>query len=611
MAAESAGIDLVPAIALLGAGVVSVPLFRRLGLGSVVGYLAAGIAIGPFGIGLFTDPASILSIAQLGVVMLLFVIGLELKPSRLWALRRDIFGLGIAQVVFSGTVLAAAGMAVGGTFPAALIAAMGLALSSTAIVMQILEERGEVTDPHGQKIFAVLLLQDLAIVPFLAIVTLLSRIHPEATVSPPLKIVLALGAVAGLIAVGRYLLNPVFRIFADAKAREVMTAAALLVVLGAALAMQAGGLSMAMGAFLAGVLLSESSFRHQLEADIEPFRGLLLGLFFLGVGMSLDLRLILADWLSLIGLVLGFMALKTLAVYLVARIRSKHNEALRIALLLPQGGEFAFVLYAAAAESGILTAAQAGLLTAAVIVSMALTPLAPLLLKLLIGKEAPSLDGIEVPEGLTGTALVIGFGRFGQVASQILLARQVDVSIIDSDTEMIRVAGRFGFKIYYGDGTRLDVLRAAGAGSAKIIAICIDDRAAADRIVELVNSEFPVAELYVRSYDRGHSLSLLGAGVAYEIRETFESAMAFGEATLRGMGFSPEEAAATAADVRERDRVRLQIQQAEGIYAGREYFRPTPTPLTPPRRAGQPLSEQTAVLAEDGDDTEEETVSQG
>jgi glutathione-regulated potassium-efflux system protein KefB len=612
MAAETSGVDLLPAIALLGAGVVSVPLFKRIGLGSVVGYLVAGIAIGPFGLGLFTDPASILSVAQLGVVMLLFVIGLELKPSRLWALRRDIFGLGIAQVVFSCIVLAAAGMAVGGTFAAALIAAMGLALSSTAIVMQILEERGEVTDPHGQKIFAVLLLQDLAIVPFLAIVTLLSPVPEQATVSPPIKIILALGAVAGLIAVGRYLLNPMFRIFADAKAREVMTAAALLVVLGAAFAMQAGGLSMAMGAFLAGVLLSESSFRHELEADIEPFRGLLLGLFFLGVGMSLDLRLILANWLGLIALVLGFMVLKTLAVYAVARIRSKHNDALRIALLLPQGGEFAFVLYAAAAESGILTAAQAGLLTAAVIVSMALTPLAPLLLKLFLGKEAPSLDGIEVADGLTGTALVIGFGRFGQVASQMLLARQVDVSIIDSDTDMIRVAGRFGFKIYYGDGTRLDVLRAAGAGSVKLIAICIDDRAATDRIVELVNSEFPVAELYVRSYDRGHTLSLLGAGVAYEIRETFESAMAFGEATLRGLGFSPEEAAATASDVRERDRVRLQIQQAEGIYAGREYFRPTPTPLTPPRRPGQPLSEQTAVLAEDGDAAdEEETVSQG
>jgi glutathione-regulated potassium-efflux system protein KefB len=614
MAAETGGIDLVPAIALLGAGVVAVPLFKRIGLGAVVGYLAAGIAIGPFGLRLFTEPASILSVAQLGVVMLLFVIGLELKPSRLWALRRDIFGLGIAQVVFSVILLAAAGMAVGGTFATALIAAMGLALSSTAIVMQILEERGETTEPHGQKIFAVLLLQDLAIVPLLAIVTLLSPIPAEASVSPAVKIVIALVAVAGIIAVGRYLLNPVFRIFADTKAREVMTAAALLVVLGAAFAMQAGGLSMAMGAFLAGVLLSESSFRHQLEADIEPFRGLLLGLFFLGVGMSLDLRLILSEWLSLIGLVIGFMVLKTLAIYAVARVRSKHNEALRIALLLPQGGEFAFVLYAAAAESGIFSAEMASLLTAAVILSMALTPLAPYALKLLIGKEAPSMDGIDVPAGLTGTALVIGFGRFGQVASQMLLARQVDVSIIDSDTEMIRVAARFGFKIYYGDGTRLDVLRAAGAGSAKIIAICIDDRAATDRIVELVNSEFPVAELYVRSFDRGHTLSLIGAGVAYEIRETFESAMAFGEATLRGLGFSPEEAAATASDVRERDRVRLQIQQAEGIYAGREYFRPTPAPLTPPKRSGRPLSEQTAVLAEEGEGegkAEEETVSQG
>src|ERR1700680_563264 len=276
MAGETSGIDLVPAIALLGAGVVAVPLFKRIGLGAVVGYLAAGIAIGPFGLRLFTEPASILSVAQLGVVMLLFVIGLELKPSRLWALRRDIFGLGIAQVVFSVIVLAAAGMAVGGNFAVALIAAMGLALSSTAIVMQILEERGETTEPHGRKIFAILLLQDLAIVPLLAIVTLLSPIPAEASVSPTVKIVIALVAVAGIIAVGRYLLNPVFRIFADTKAREVMTAAALLVVLGAAFAMQAGGLSMAMGAFLAGVLLSESSFRHQLEADIEPFRDLLL-----------------------------------------------------------------------------------------------------------------------------------------------------------------------------------------------------------------------------------------------------------------------------------------------------------------------------------------------
>ena len=326
--------------------------------------------------------------------------------------------------------------------------------------------------------------------------------------------------------------------------------------------------------------------------------------------MSLDLSLILGEWPSLIALIVAFMVLKTGAIYAVARVRSGHREALRIALLLAQGGEFAFVLYAAAATSGILSPGTAGLLTAAVIVSMALTPLAPLALKFLIGEEAPSMDGVEAADGLRSTALVIGFGRFGQVASQMLLARQVDVSIIDSDTEMIRVAGSFGFKIYYGDGTRLDVLRAAGAGSARIIAVCVDDGSAADRIVELVNSEFPVAELYVRSFDRGHTLSLLGAGVAYEIRETFESAMAFGEAALRGLGFSPEEAAETAADVRERDRARLQVQQVEGMYGGREYFRPTPAPLTTPKRSARPLSEQTAVLAEDGE-PEEEAASQG
>jgi glutathione-regulated potassium-efflux system protein KefB len=598
--ATEGGADLIHAVALLGAGVVAVPVFKRIGLGAVVGYLAAGIAIGPFGLRLFTDPDSILGVAQLGVVMLLFVIGLELKPSRLWALRRDIFGLGIAQVVFSGALLTAAGLAVGGGLSEALIAAMGLALSSTAIVMQILEERGETTERHGQKIFAVLLLQDLAIVPFLAIVSLLSPVPAQATgLSPPLKIAIALGAVAGLIAVGRYLLNPIFAFFAATKAREVMTAAALLVVLGAALVMRMSGLSMAMGAFLAGVLLSESSFRHQLEADIEPFRGLLLGLFFLGVGMSMDVSLILAEWATVLAFVAGFMVIKTAAIYVVARVRSGHAEALRIALLLAQGGEFAFVLYAAAGSAGIFSAETAGLLTAAVILSMALTPLAPLALRYLLPAETASLDGIEVADGLSGTALVIGFGRFGQVASQMLLARSVDVSIIDSDTEMIRVAGRFGFKIYYGDGTRLDVLRAAGAGSARIIAVCTDKRADADRIVELVNAEFPVAELYVRSFDRGHTLSLLSAGVAYEIRETFESAMAFGEAALRGLGFSPEDAASTAADVRERDRLRLQMQQSEGIYAGREYFRPTPTPLTPPKRGSRALSEQTAVLAED------------
>ncbi len=601
------GIDLLHAVALLGAGVVAVPVFRRLGLGSVIGYLAAGIAIGPFGLKLFTDPESILGIAELGVVMLLFVIGLELKPSRLWALRRDIFGLGIAPVVLSGLLLTAAGLALRANFSAALVGAMGLALSSTAIVMQILEERGETTGRPGQKIFAVLLLQDLAIVPFLAIVSLISPIPAEATgLSPPLRIAIALGAVAGLIAVGRYLLNPIFAFLAASKAREVMTAAALLVVLGAALAMEAVGLSMAMGAFLAGVLLSESSFRHELEADIEPFRGLLLGLFFFGVGMSMDVSLILREWPAVLGLVVGFMVIKALAIYAVARVRSDHPEALRIALLLAQGGEFAFVLYAAAGAARVFTAETTALLTAAVILSMALTPLLALAATRLTRSATQSMDGIEAADGLNATALLIGFGRFGQVASQALLARGTDVSIIDDDTEMIRSAGRFGFKIYYGDGTRLDVLRAAGAGTAKIIAVCVDKREAADRIVELVKSEFPVARLLVRSYDRGHTIDLINAGVDYQIRETYESALLFGEAALKELGAEQEEVAEVMEGVRRRDQERLELQLAEGTFAGRDLARgarPVPTPLSPPRRPGQPLSARTAIVA-DGPEAE-------
>ena len=455
------------------------PIFKRLGLGSVIGYLVAGVAIGPFGLRIFTDPESILSVAELGVVMLLFIIGLELKPSRLWALKQDIFGLGLTQVLVCTAVLAGAAMVAGLTGPMAIVAAMGLALSSTAIVMQILEESGETTDTHGQKIFSILLLQDLAIVPALAVVAFLAPTGDEGTAASRwLQAGIAVGAVLGVIVAGRYLLNPIFRFFANTRAREVMTAAALLVVLGSALVMQMSGLSMAMGAFLAGVLLSESSFRHELEADIEPFRGLLLGLFFLGVGMSLDLAYIGQSWALILAAVVGFMVLKAAGIYGAARLfRNQHADALRIALMLAQGGEFGFVLYATAASSGVFTPDITALLNAAVILSMALTPLAPIVLSRLLPIRE-SFEGVEAADGLTGAALIIGFGRFGQVASQALLARGIDVSIIDSDTEMIRSAARFGFKIYYGDGTRLDVLRAAGAGRAQIIAICIDDRRA-------------------------------------------------------------------------------------------------------------------------------------
>ncbi len=603
MAVETHGFDLIPAVALLGAGVVAVPIFKRVGLGSVLGYLVAGIAIGPFGLGLFQDPEAILSVAELGVVMLLFIIGLEMKPSRLWSLRREIFGLGVAQIGFCGALLTGVGYLAGYPLAAAFIAAMGFTMTSTAIVLQLLDERGETNAPQGQKIVSVLLLEDLAIVPLLAAVALLAPEQIAVTGQPRwLEVAIALAAIVFVVAFSKFLLNPIFRLFAAAEAREVMTAAALLVVLGSALVMDLGGLSMAMGAFIAGVLLSESTFRHQLEADIEPFRGLLLGLFFLSVGMSLDLLLVARDWVVIIAIVGAFVLVKSAGIYAVARtLRSKHSEAIHRALLMAQGGEFAFVLYTAAGGVGIFDQELMAHLNAAVIISMAVTPLLAMLSDRLVRTQSESFEGIELANGLSGTALLIGFGRFGQVVSQPLLARGIDVSIIDNDTEMIRAASRFGFKIYYGDGTRLDVLRAAGAGTAKIIAICVDKRETADRIVELVKAEFPIARILVRSFDRGHALDLIAAGVDYQIRETFESAMTFGAAALHELGVPDEEAVEIVASVRERDAERLKLQQVEGIWGGKGMLKtePTPTPLSKPKRESRPLSEETAVVAKE------------
>ena len=603
-AAEAAhhGLDLVPVVALLAAGTIAVPLFRRLGLGSVLGYLAAGLLLGPSGVGLISDPASVLHAAELGVVLFLFIIGLEMEPSRLWSLRKQIFGLGVLQVAISGALLTGIGVLLGFAPVVAFVFGMGFVLTSTAIVMQILEERGETTEVYGQKTFSVLLLQDLAIVPLLAAIALLAPTgHDDGSSSRLMQIGIAVGAIVGVVAVGRYLLNPLFQLLAAARAREIMTAAALLVVLGAALAMQAGGLSMAMGAFIAGVLLSESTFRHQLEAEIEPFRGLLLGLFFLAVGMSIDLPVIADNWLLVLAAVVAFMSVKAAGIYGVARIfRNGHADSLRLALILAQGGEFAFVLFTTAQGLGLLNDGTSATLTAAVIISMALTPLAPFVAKKLLPPETESMDGIDVADGLSGSALIVGFGRFGQVVSQALLARGIDVSIIDSDTEMIRVAGRFGFKIYYGDGTRLDVLRAAGAGGAKIVAVCVDNRAAADRMVELVKAEFPMAQVLVRSYDRGHTLDLLAAGVDYQIRETFESAMVFGQAALLALGVPADEAVDVLEGVRKRDAERLELQMVDGLMAGRDLTKknvPVPTPLTKPKREGKALSPETAAIA--------------
>ena len=596
MAAAESGYELIQVVALLGAGVVAVPIFKRLGLGSVLGYLTAGLVIGPFGLGLFTHPQAILHIAELGVVMFLFVIGLEMQPSRLWSLRRQIFGLGAAQVALCGVLLTGTGIGFGLSPLISFFAAMGFVLTSTAVVMQILDERGDRSTPEGQRMVSILLLEDLAIVPLLALVALLSPIAGSGSESGWFAVAIAVAAVAALLAAGRWLLSPMFQVLAAAHAREVMTAAALLVVLGSALVMQVSGLSMAMGAFLAGVLLSESTFRHQLEADIEPFRGILLGLFFISVGMSLDLSVIAANWRFIVAGVLCYMVAKAIGIYLVARLfKAPHREALYRAALFAQGGEFAFVLYSAAASAGIFDGRINAILTATVIISMALTPIGVLALRWLLPKAAQSMDGVEEPHDLAGSVLIIGFGRFGQVASQSFLARGFDVTIIDNDTEMIRSAADFGFKIYYGDGTRLDLLQASGAHKARLIAVCVDNRSTASKIAEIVMADFPQSRLMVRSYDREHALELVHKGVDMQVRETFESAMTFGEIGLRQLGVPDQEAAEIGEELRRRDAERFALEVAGGIGAGLDMIHgnvPKPTPLTTPKRAGQVMGEK-------------------
>jgi glutathione-regulated potassium-efflux system protein KefB len=607
MAVETAadgGIGLGHAVALLAAGVVAAPIFLRLGLGSVLGYLAAGLAIGPYGLRVINDPEAILHVAEFGVVMFLFLIGLEMRPAKLWSLRRDIFGLGAVHVLACAALLTTLGILYGLQWYVALIAALGFSLSSTAVIMKMLDDAGESAAPSGQRAVAILLFEDLSIVPLLALVAVLGALYgtgaEESTRPAWLSATLAVAAIGGVFVAGRWALNPLFGLLARAGAREVMTAAALLVVLGAALFMEWGGLSAATGAFLAGVLLSESSFRHQLEADVEPFRGILLGLFFMSVGMSLNIPLVLADW-QLIGVgVIAFMLVQGVGVYVAARIfKADHREALLRAAHFAQGGEFAFVLYAGALAVGLLDMRTASIMSAIVILSMALVPLVVLLMRRFLPAAEISRDGVEDAHDLEGRVLFIGFGRFAQVVSQALLARGVDISLIETDVEMIQVAGTFGFKVYYGDGTRLDVLRASGAGRAEAILVCVDKPETTDRIVALVKSEFPHAKVFARAFDRGHSMRLVKAGADYQIRELFESSMTFSGAVLRDLGFSDFEIAETLEDVRERDAERFELQLAGGIAAGRGLWRnntttPKPEPFTKPRREGAALNEEAA-----------------
>ncbi len=585
-------------LVLLGAAVLSVPIARRLGLSAIVAYLTAGIIIGPYGIGVFGTPESIIPVSELGVVMLLFLIGLELELGRLLAMRGAIFGLGAAQLTITGLAIATLSYAAGLVeWRGAIVAGLALAMSATAIALQILEERGQLQQDYGQRAFAILLFQDMAVVPLLAVLPLLAPAGEgtHAQLGDGLRAVgLIAGAIALIVLAGRYLLNPFFRLLAQSGSREVMTAAALLVVLGAALTMQKAGMSMALGAFLAGVLLAESNYRHELEADIEPFRGLLLALFFMGIGMSIDLVIVRANlWLIAVAAI-TITILKAAIVWLLFRATCVHRgDALRAGSVLTGAGEFAFVLIPLGGSLGVLDPRQGSILTAIAATTMLLGPLVATLTDGLVRRwTGPDLREPDDFSDASGSVLVIGFGRFGQIVSQCLLAEGIDVTAIDNDPEMLESVARFGFKVYYGDGTRLDVLRAAGAGEARLIAICIDNREAASRIVDLVQAQFPAAKLYVRSFDRRHTLQLVAKGVDFQVRETYESALVFGRKTLEALGLDSERAAAVEEFVRRRDLDRLVLQQAEGISAGADLLRTRMVhePLSTPRHEVKPLN---------------------
>lgn len=555
MAEAGMAAELIKVVTLLGAAVIAVPIFRKIGLGSVLGYLAGGLLIGPFGLGIFTDPNTIIHVAELGVVMFLFIIGLEMQPAHLWGLRRQIFGLGSLQVLGATALMTAVIMLFGASWQVAFIGAAGFVLTSTAIVMTSLGENNELSTPKGQSMVSILLFEDLLIVPLLAIVAFLAPVVQTSDTPAWQSILIAIGSLLAMFFAGRVLINPLFKILAKTGVREIMTAAALLVVLGSALLMELGGLSMAMGAFVAGVLLSESSFRHQLEADIEPFRGLLLGLFFLGVGMALDLSVVADNW-QLIGLgVLALMATKGVWIYLVARMtKSDHAIALERAVMMAQGGEFAFVLFSAAAAQSVIDATTHANLTAIVVMSMVLTPL----FLVIHGKFAKTADRTTARENdfidEENPIIILGHGRYGQVVNGVLTACGYHTTLIDSDADHVDGLANLGIKTYFGDATRFDLLEMAGIAKAKLAMITIDDPQKSLSIVKHLRHDFPDLPIVARAYDRIHAYQLHRAGANAVIRETFDSAVRSAKTGLELLGMDSDTAERIAHLYHHRDR---------------------------------------------------------
>jgi CPA2 family monovalent cation:H+ antiporter-2/glutathione-regulated potassium-efflux system protein KefB len=571
--AETGASILRDGVLLLGFGLAFVLLFRRLGLGATLGWLVAGAVVGPHVLGLAGNANEMIGVAELGITLLLFIVGLELSPSRLWQLKNEIFGLGLAQVVLCGLALFGLVYLASSFSPeAALAIGLPLALSSTAQVLPMLQSAGRLRSAFGERAFAILLFQDLSIIPLLTIVAALSR-NPADEGGPPgwQMALLTLAAIAGLILAGRFLVRPLFRLISTLGEREMFVVAALTIVVAAAALMEALGLSTALGAFVAGVMLADTPFRHEIEADVEPFRSILLGLFFLSVGMLLDLGVIAANPVFVIAMAFGLIAVKTIVIGgLGLACRMRWREALALGLLLSQGGEFGFVLFTRAQQGLLIDPAAASLFGAIVTLSMATTPFL-MMATARIRKQPKGHEVREGPRDEGANALVVGYGRFGQTVAQMLLASGIPVTLIDTDTELIDVAEEFGAKVYFGDGTRLDLLRQAGAAEAELILFCLDGEQPDAEFLEAVREAFPSAAIFVRAYDRRMLVELRDAPVDYVVREVMESAVQMARAALERMGDSEQDIDRAESFYRNNDRERLDMQKEHGdIRAGRE-----------------------------------------
>lgn len=534
----------------LAAAVVAVPLAKKFGLGSIIGYLAAGIAIGPWGMGLVTNVQDILHFAEFGVVLMLFLVGLELEPGRLWNLRRPIFGWGSAQVLGCAALLTGAAMLFGVGWKTALVAGLGLALSSTAIALQAMGERNLMPTSSGQAGFSILLFQDVAAIPILALLPLLGAVAGgNEAVAQSQKAIEALKIIAvigGIILGGRLLLRPLLRWIANSGTPEIFTAASLLLVVGIAALMQLVGLSMALGAFLAGVLLAESEYRRELETDIEPFKGLLLGLFFIAVGMSIDFGVLWKSPGLMAAILLGFLGLKLAVIYGLAwRMKLPYQERPVFTVLLAQGGEFAFVVFQTAAGAQVFSAETASLLIGAVALSMLISPLLLVAVdKLLLPRWAncstPQLEEISEPQ--QASIIIAGFGRYGQIVGRMLLAQGVPATVLEHDADMVETVRAFGYRVFYGDATRLDLLRTAGAASARILVLAVDSMEQSLKIVDLAKEHFPNLEIVARARDVTHWNALRDRGVMRVEREVFESSLRSARTVLELLGQPPHEA---------------------------------------------------------------------